>query len=89
LTPKIAPLRPHNPNTGTYSKLPLTSLFSEEEATGPIFAAGYALATLDVTQTRWYAIITPLLTQRGDARPVFVAGYVLALLDVKETVRDY
>jgi hypothetical protein len=59
------------------------------EVTGPIFAAGHALALLDVTQTRWYPIITPLLTHGGGARPVFAAGYVLALLDVKETVRDY
>jgi hypothetical protein len=36
------------------------------EVTGPIFAAGHALALLDVKETvRDYAIIKPLLTQGG------------------------
>jgi hypothetical protein len=40
-------------------------LFDARGVTRPIFAAGYALALLDVAQTRWYLIIKSPLTQGG------------------------
>jgi hypothetical protein len=52
-------------------------IFDARGVTGPIFAAGYALALLDVAQTRWYLIIKSPLTQGGVTGPVFAAGYVL------------